>query len=159
MRAKKSIYQFFKPLTPIQLEGSLRGLHYQLVRPQMKLVYVVRGEILDVAVDIRYGSPSFGYWHSTILNEQNHKQLIIPGDFAHGFCVSVGVCRFDVLVVGRGMTRMTNMAFVGVILKLELIGQLIVQFSQKKIKFVLFYQKYRENICLYTKNKKLLTLI
>lgn len=67
--------------------GSLRGLHYQLVRPQMKLVYVVRGEILDVAVDIRFGSPNFGKWHAAILNEQNHKQLIIPPDFAHGFCV------------------------------------------------------------------------
>ena len=67
--------------------GTLRGLHYQLARPQGKLVYVAHGEILDVAVDIRRGSPNFGEWHATVLNDRNHKQLFIPPEFAHGFCV------------------------------------------------------------------------
>jgi len=67
--------------------GTLRGLHYQLARPQGKLVYVARGEIFDVAVDIRRSSPHFGQWHGVLLNDQNHKQLFIPAGFAHGFCV------------------------------------------------------------------------
>lgn len=67
--------------------GTLRGLHYQLAKPQGKLVYVARGEVLDVAVDIRRGSPNFGKWHAVLLNDRNHKQLFIPADFAHGFCV------------------------------------------------------------------------
>lgn len=67
--------------------GTLRGLHYQLKMPQGKLVYVARGEVFDVAVDIRRGSPNFGKWHAAILNDQSHKQLFIPPDFAHGFCV------------------------------------------------------------------------
>jgi len=67
--------------------GTLRGLHYQKARPQGKLVFAARGEVLDVAVDIRRGSPHFGRWHAVVLNDQNHKQLFIPPDFAHGFCV------------------------------------------------------------------------
>ena len=66
---------------------TLRGLHYQMARPQGKLVYAARGEVLDVAVDIRRGSPHFGQWHAVLLNDTNHKQLFIPPDFAHGFCV------------------------------------------------------------------------
>ncbi len=67
--------------------GTLRGLHYQLKHPQGKLVYAVRGEILDVAVDIRRGSATFGRWVSVLLSEENHKQLYVPEGFAHGFCV------------------------------------------------------------------------
>ena len=67
--------------------GVLRGLHYQLQRPQGKLVYVVRGEIFDVAVDIRQGSAGFGQWVGVRLSDQNHKQLFVPEGFAHGFCV------------------------------------------------------------------------
>lgn len=67
--------------------GVLRGLHYQLNFPQAKLVTVIRGEVFDVVVDIRLGSPTFGKWFGVILNDQNHKQLFIPGDFAHGFFV------------------------------------------------------------------------
>jgi dTDP-4-dehydrorhamnose 3,5-epimerase len=67
--------------------GTLRGLHYQLNHPQGKLVYVIKGEIYDVAVDIRQGSPTFGKWVGTYLSSENRRQLFIPEGFAHGFCV------------------------------------------------------------------------
>jgi len=65
----------------------VRGLHYQLKNPQGKMVYVVQGEIFDVAVDIRRGSPTFGKWVGAHLTEENHQQLFIPEGFAHGLCV------------------------------------------------------------------------
>jgi dTDP-4-dehydrorhamnose 3,5-epimerase len=68
-------------------QGSLRGLHYQLPCGQAKLVHVMRGEVLDVAVDIRRGSPTFGRWVSRILSGKNLLQIYIPAGFAHGFCV------------------------------------------------------------------------
>ena len=67
--------------------GVLRGLHYQLKRPQGKLVSVSAGSVFDVAVDIRRGSPWFGQWVGVELNESNHRQLYVPPGFAHGFCV------------------------------------------------------------------------
>ena len=67
--------------------GVLRGLHYQLRSPQGKLVRVVSGEVFDVAVDIRRGSPSFGRWVGEILSADNHRMLYVPPGFAHGFCV------------------------------------------------------------------------
>jgi len=63
----------------------LRGLHYQLRRPQAKLCRVVEGEALDVAVDIRVGSPTFGKWVSAILSSERHNEIYIPAGFAHGF--------------------------------------------------------------------------
>jgi len=69
------------------VKGTLRGLHYQLPNPQDKLVWVVRGEIYDVAVDVRLGSPTFGKWVAAILSEANHHQFFVPAGFAHGFCV------------------------------------------------------------------------
>ena len=69
------------------LRHVLRGLHYQLQHPQGKLVYVLQGEVFDVAVDIRHGSPTFGHWVGEILSGDNHRQLYIPPGFAHGFCV------------------------------------------------------------------------
>lgn len=67
--------------------GVLRGLHYQLGNPQAKLVIAVQGEIFDVALDIRSGSPSFGKWVGTVLSSENYCQAFIPEGFAHGFCV------------------------------------------------------------------------
>ncbi len=69
------------------VKGTLRGLHYQLKHPQGKLIYVVRGEIYDVAVDIRKGSPHFGKWVSAVLSDKNKRQFYVPPGFAHGFCV------------------------------------------------------------------------
>lgn len=68
-------------------KGVLRGLHYQIQQPQGKLVRVVSGEVLDVAVDIRRNSPTFRSWVSVLLTGENHKQLWVPAGFAHGFVV------------------------------------------------------------------------
>lgn len=75
-------------------KGVLRGLHFQLNFPQGKLVQVARGEIFDVAVDIRLGSPTFGRWFGTVLNDVNLRQMYIPPGFAHGFCVLSDVVDF-----------------------------------------------------------------
>ena len=66
--------------------GVLRGLHYQLQQPQGKLVRVTQGEVFDVAVDIRRGSPTFGRWVGVHLSGDNHRQFYVPPGFAHGFC-------------------------------------------------------------------------
>ena len=65
----------------------LRGLHYQLHHPQGKLIFVLRGEIFDVAVDIRRGSSTFGKWFGANLSAKNKRQIYVPDGFAHGFCV------------------------------------------------------------------------
>jgi len=68
--------------------GVLRGMHFQYPTWQGKLVFVLQGEIFDVAVDIRRDSPTFGKWYGTVLNDQTHEQLYVPPGFAHGFCVT-----------------------------------------------------------------------
>ena len=67
--------------------GVLRGLHYQIQQPQGKLVRVSHGEVLDVAVDLRKSSPTFGEWVSVLLSSDNKRQLWVPPGFAHGFVV------------------------------------------------------------------------
>jgi len=68
-------------------KGILRGLHYQYPQSQGKLVQVLSGSVIDVAVDIRAGSPTYGHWISEELSDVNHKQVYIPPGFAHGYCV------------------------------------------------------------------------
>ncbi|MGQ7242661.1 dTDP-4-dehydrorhamnose 3,5-epimerase [Salinicola sp. V024] len=76
-------------------QGILRGLHYQLQRPQGKLVRVTRGEVYDVAVDMRRSSATFGQWVGALLNEDNRQMLWVPPGFAHGFYVTSDVAEFQ----------------------------------------------------------------
>ena len=69
------------------LKGTLRGLHYQLRHPQAKLCRVIQGEVLDVVVDVRHGSPHFGKWESGILSAENKREMYVPAGFAHGYLV------------------------------------------------------------------------
>jgi len=79
--------RFVQSNVSISSRGILRGLHYQWPRPQGKLVSVLEGEVYDVAVDVRRGSPTFGRWQAVILSADNHRQFWIPEGFAHGFAV------------------------------------------------------------------------
>ena len=73
----------------------LRGLHFQKTKPQGKLVRVVRGEVFDVVVDIRKGSPTYGLWAGVILSEENKRQFWVPPGLAHGFVVLSDVADFE----------------------------------------------------------------
>ena len=79
--------RFVQDNRSLSRRGTIRGLHYQLGRPQGKLVWALQGEVFDVAVDIRRGSPNFGKWVGVTLTGENKRGLYIPADFAHGFCV------------------------------------------------------------------------
>ncbi|MCI9611393.1 MAG: dTDP-4-dehydrorhamnose 3,5-epimerase [Eubacterium sp.] len=79
--------QFVQDNQSASQKGVLRGLHFQIHYPQDKLVRVIRGEVYDVAVDLRKGSKTYGKWHGVYLSEENKKQFFIPKDFAHGFLV------------------------------------------------------------------------
>lgn len=85
--ATKLDVAFVQDNTARSKRGVLRGLHYQLERPQGKLVRVARGRVFDVAVDLRRRSVSFGHWVGTELSDENHRQLWIPPGFAHGYLV------------------------------------------------------------------------
>jgi dTDP-4-dehydrorhamnose 3,5-epimerase len=83
------LVQFVQDNYSRSVQGVLRGLHYQKTpKAQGKLVSVVNGEILDVAVDIRKGSPTYGKWVAEVLSSQNRLMLYVPAGFAHGFCVT-----------------------------------------------------------------------
>ncbi|OED30161.1 dTDP-4-dehydrorhamnose 3,5-epimerase [Methanosphaera sp. WGK6] len=75
-------------------KGVLRGLHFQYTQPQGKLVRVIKGEVFDVAVDLRKDSPTYGKWEGVILSEENKKQFYIPEGFAHGFVVLSDIAEF-----------------------------------------------------------------
>ena len=79
--------QFVQSNVSRSAQGVLRGLHYQWPNPQGKLVSVLEGEVYDVAVDIRRGSPGFGKWTAVMLTAENKRHFWIPEGFAHGFCV------------------------------------------------------------------------
>jgi dTDP-4-dehydrorhamnose 3,5-epimerase len=81
------VTEFVQDNVSLSAKGILRGLHYQLRRPQAKLVHVLKGKVSDVAVDIRVGSPTFGQWVGEILSDENKRQMFVPEGFAHGFCV------------------------------------------------------------------------
>ncbi len=80
-------YTFIQDNQSSSRKGVLRGLHFQKAHPQAKLVRVIKGEVFDVAVDLRRNSPTYGQWEGVILSETNHRQFLIPRGFAHGFMV------------------------------------------------------------------------
>jgi len=79
--------EFVQDNLSYSVKNTLRGLHYQNPHVQAKLVQVLSGEVFDVAVDIRVGSPTFGQWEGVTLSSENKKQFYLPRGFAHGFCV------------------------------------------------------------------------
>ena len=87
-------HQFVQDNHSRSAQGVLRGLHYQIQQPQGKLVRVVRGAVIDIAVDIRKSSPTFGQWVAEELSEDNHRQLWVPPGFAHGFVVLSEMAEF-----------------------------------------------------------------
>lgn len=88
-------YQFVQDNHSKSAQGILRGLHYQLSQPQGKLVRVTRGEVFDVAVDMRKSSPTFGQWVGVTLSEENKQMLWVPPGFAHGFYVTSAEAEFQ----------------------------------------------------------------
>lgn len=86
--------QFVQDNHSSSAKGTLRGLHYQLRHPQAKLCRVLEGEALDVAVDIRVGSPTFGKWASVLLSAEEQNQIFIPIGFAHGFLALTDTVQF-----------------------------------------------------------------
>ncbi|MBN2256103.1 MAG: dTDP-4-dehydrorhamnose 3,5-epimerase [Deltaproteobacteria bacterium] len=86
---------FVQDNTSYSIYGTLRGLHYQHPHSQAKLVQVLKGEVFDVAVDIRRGSPTFGHWVGEYLSEQNKRQMFVPAGFAHGYTVVTDVAVFS----------------------------------------------------------------
>lgn len=87
-------YNFVQDNQSSSSKGVLRGLHFQKTHPQAKLVRVISGEVFDVAVDLREGSPTYGKWVGEILSAENKKQLMIPRGFAHGFLVLSDTAEF-----------------------------------------------------------------
>ena len=88
-------YTFVQDNHSLSAHGILRGLHYQLEKPQGKLVRVSRGEVFDVAVDLRQSSPTFGQWVGSLLSAENRRMLWVPPGFAHGFYVTSEQAEFQ----------------------------------------------------------------
>jgi dTDP-4-dehydrorhamnose 3,5-epimerase len=76
-------------------KGILRGLHFQYPQSQGKLIQVLSGEVIDVVVDIRVGSPTYGQWIGEVISEANHRQIYVPPGFAHGYCVNSEAALFS----------------------------------------------------------------
>ncbi len=87
-------YNFVQHNQSLSTKGVLRGLHFQKQFPQTKLVRVIKGEVFDVAVDLRAGSATYGKWHGEILSEENKHQFLVPKGFAHGFLVLSEIAEF-----------------------------------------------------------------
>ena len=112
-------FSFVQDNCSSSVRGTLRGLHAQVSRPQGKLVRVTKGEIFDVAVDIRRGSPTFAVWESGILSAENFKQLDSPPGFAHGFFVLSDIAEVeykctDVYTPGDEITIAWNDTQIGI---------------------------------------------
>jgi len=88
------ICEFVQDNHSFSTKGTLRGLHYQITHAQAKLCRVITGRVLDIAVDIRWGSPTFGRWVGMELSEENHHMAFIPAGFAHGFAVLSDTAHF-----------------------------------------------------------------
>jgi len=87
-------FNFVQDNLSMSIKGVLRGLHFQIKHPQAKLVWVLSGKVLDVAVDLRASSDTYGKWTSVILSGENKKQFMIPRGFAHGFVVLSDTAQF-----------------------------------------------------------------
>jgi dTDP-4-dehydrorhamnose 3,5-epimerase len=87
--------RFVQDNLSLSTKGVLRGLHFQNPDQQGKLVYVLEGEVFDVAVDIRVGSPTFGEWEAVVLSSENKRQFYVPEGFAHGFLVTAEKALFS----------------------------------------------------------------
>ena len=87
-------YTFVQDNQSSSRRGVLRGLHFQKTHPQTKLVRVLKGEVFDVAVDLRAGSETYGQWVGAVLSEENKKQFLVPRGFAHGFLVMSDYAEF-----------------------------------------------------------------
>ena len=88
-------YDFNQDNISFSKKNVLRGLHFQITKPQAKLVSVLKGEVYDVAVDLRADSPSYGNWFGVYLSEKNKLQMLIPEGFAHGFLVTSDTVNFS----------------------------------------------------------------
>lgn len=93
-RAAGLDYKFVQDNQSASRRGVLRGLHFQKTMPQTKLVRVLSGEVFDVAVDLRRGSPTYGQWRGVLLSGENKKQFLLPRGFAHGFVVTSEFAEF-----------------------------------------------------------------
>lgn len=129
--------------------GVLRGLHYQLQQPQGKLVRAARGRVFDVAVDIRQGSPSFGKWVGTILDDETHRQMYIPPGFAHGFVVLSEFADFvykctDYYHPQSEAGIRWNDPAIGIDWSLEVLGEIIL--SDKDRRLPLLHEQIPDNL-------------